>query len=129
MTPKNGTMILSISHMSDLVEKELETGEVIIKQDISGTKGYVPSTGPASIANKNCNLSTGENRGAVFFRNPTLPGRDHAAAVTTTTASGFYRIYDLPTFAPCDSVVAPGFMNLMSERGLEMNRKVSNNKP
>ena len=49
MTPKNGTMILSISHMSDLVEKELETGEVIIKQDISGTKDYVPSTGPANF--------------------------------------------------------------------------------
>ena len=30
MPPENGTMILSVSHMSDLVEKKLETGEVII---------------------------------------------------------------------------------------------------
>ena len=128
MTPENGTMILSVSHMSDLVEKKLETGEVIIEQGTPVAKGYIPVTGSVKITNKDGKLSTVESRGAVFGEISTLLGHNHTATVTTATASRFYIIDGLPTFVRGNSEIALGFMKLMAERVLEMSRKVSSDK-
>ena len=96
MPPKNGTMILPVSNLSDLIEKKLETGE---------------------------------NSGTLFGEISTLLEHSHTATVTTATASKLCIIDGLPTFVRCDSETAPGFMKLMAEPVLEMNRKVSSNQP
>tara|TARA_B100000809_G_C14907544_1_gene448589 strand:+ start:352 stop:741 length:390 start_codon:yes stop_codon:yes gene_type:complete len=129
MPPKNGTMILSISNLSDLVEKKLETGKAIIEQGTPGTKVYAPVTDSVKITNKDGKLATGENSGALFGEISTLLGHSHTATVTTATASKFCMIDGLPTFVRCNSETALGFMKLMAEPVLEMNRKVGSNQP
>ena len=93
MPPKNGTMILSVSNLSDLVEKK---------------------------------LATGESSGALFGEISTLLEHNHTATATT---SKLCIIHGLPTFVRWNSETAPGFMKLIAEPVLEMNRKVDSNQP
>jgi|GEM_PF-1758756 CRP-like cAMP-binding protein len=129
MPPKNGTMILPVSNMSDLVEKELKTGETIFEQGTTRTKVYAPVTDSVKITNKDGKLATSENCGALFAEISTLPKHNHTATVTAATVSKFCIIDGLPTFVHCNSETARGFMKLMSEPVLEMNRKVGSTQP
>ena len=126
MPPKNGTMILPVSNLSDLVEKELETGKTIIEQGTPGTKVYAPVTDSVKITNKDGKPATGENSGALFGEISTLLEHNHTA---TVTASKLCIIDGLPTFVRCNSETAPEFMKLMAEPVLEINRKVGSNQP